>query len=139
MAVDTDQVRARLRADHEETLRAVAECADTVEASWPESVQVDAALISDPLEECLREAETFQTLLELLRTAVTTAGRTVPADPVPAPPYITITSRGPVLRGPTAGGRLVVTIEVFEVRNSPSRPYQRTEEPYRIAIDWMSD
>lgn len=139
MAVDTDPVRARLRANHEEALRAIADCADTVVRSWDEHVTADPRLITDPLEGCLQETETLPELLDMLRSGVSAAGCTLPVDPVPAPPYLMITSLGPVLRGPTAGGRLVITITVFEVRDGSPRTYHRTEEPYRISIDWIPD
>lgn len=54
-------------------------------------------------------------LPELLAAAVDAAGYELPATPVPAPPYVAMTSTGPVLRATVADGRLVVRIDCFEV------------------------
>lgn len=54
-------------------------------------------------------------LPELLAAAVDAAGYTLPATAVPAPPYVAMTSTGPVLRGTVDDGRLVVRIDCFDV------------------------
>ena len=54
-------------------------------------------------------------LTGLLATAVDAAGFALSARPVPAPPYVAMTSTGPVLRATVDAGRLVVRIDCFEV------------------------
>lgn len=125
--------------DHEETHVTVADCADMIVRSWDDCKTAEPHRITEPLEECLRERGIFPSLLAVLRSGISLAGRTLAADPVSAPPYLSITSLGPVLRGPTPDGRLVITITVFEVREGSPRTYHRTEEPYRISIDWIPD
>ena len=59
------------------------------------------------------------TIAEVLAAAVDAAGYTLPATPVPAPPYVVVTSTGPVLRGTVDDGRLLVGIDCFEVVREP--------------------
>jgi hypothetical protein len=47
--------------------------------------------------------------------AAAAAGGQLQAEPVAAPPYVAVTSVGPVLRATLPGGRLVVTVRVFAV------------------------
>ena len=51
----------------------------------------------------------------VLRECVAAAGGQLRAEPVAAPPYVVVTSVGPVLRATLDEGRLVVTLRVFAV------------------------
>ncbi|WP_336344475.1 hypothetical protein [Halalkalicoccus ordinarius] len=46
-----------------------------------------------------------------------------------APPYVTVTSRGPVLRATLSSGRLVVRIVLFDVERDPVRYVRRGGRP----------
>lgn len=137
--VHTDKIAAYLEDNHGGTLSAVSECADATVAQWDGQVTSDPSMITDPLEACIERSGTGPQLLAILQSGVRMAGYSLAADPVPAPPYLTITSLGPVLRGPVPDGRLVISIELFEIRDGTTRTYHRTEEAYRISIDWISD
>ena len=58
----------------------------------------------------------------MLTTAADAVGETVEGSPVPAPPYLSVTSRGPVCRGTLSDGRrLVIELAVFEIERQPRR------------------
>ncbi|PSQ30251.1 hypothetical protein BRD06_02070 [Halobacteriales archaeon QS_9_67_15] len=100
-------------------LDAVAATADAL-ASGDEPF-TDGPALASALEDRLAETEVLDRLPAVLATAVDAAGLTLAADPVAAPPYVTVTSRGPVLRGSTPKGRLVVVLGAFRVERSPRR------------------
>lgn len=117
--------REQLLATHADTIDATLAAADAVAAEWP---RLDdgrpATADSDALVRALRAALDERGLLETypgtLAAAVDAAGYALPATPVPAPPYVVVTSTGPVLRGTVEAGRLVVRIDCFEVVRNPA-------------------
>jgi len=136
--------RERLLDSRANTIDAVLEAADTVAADWPRlddgrPATADREALVDPLRAELDERGVLVGLTDLLASAVCAAGYALPATPVPAPPYVVITSTGPVLRGTVEDGRLVVTIDCFEVVREPvglSAPvgYARTAESLTAAL-----
>ena len=128
-----ERVRRRLRADHAATLDRVWRAADDVTAGWA-SPPTDRAAVVDPLEQRLGE-DTRQELLGLLSTAVEALGETLPADPVPAPPYLVVTSVGPVLRATLSEWRLVVELRAFAVdRDGDRATYRRGDDTLRVRL-----
>jgi hypothetical protein len=111
--------------DHADVLDAVAASADAVAGDWPGARTRDASAVADPLAAELRERGVLAALPELLAAAVDAAGGALQADPVPAPPYVAVTSRGPVLRATLDEGRLVVTLAVFRVTDTGG--YERVD------------
>lgn len=120
-------VRTRLRSSHIDTVAGVLDAADAVAGrgvssggSWlqlkdgrPATTDRDALVPAFRAE--LEERSILETLPELLAAAVDAGGYSVTATPVPAPPYVTIASTGPVLRGTVPDGRFVISIDCFEV------------------------
>ena len=117
--------REQLLATYADTTEATLAAADAVAAEWP---RLDdgrpATADSDALVRVLRgrldERGLLETYPEMLAAAVDAAGYSLPAKPVPAPPYVVVTSTAPVLRGTVDDGRLVVGIDCFEVVRNPS-------------------
>ncbi|MFB6221154.1 MAG: hypothetical protein ABEH90_06910 [Halolamina sp.] len=121
--------REHLLAAHADAIDAVLDAADAVatvdvDATAPTNwFRLDdgrpATTDRDALVPALRaELETRgarDVLPALLSAAVDAAGYDLAATPVPAPPYVTVTSTGPVLRATVADGRLVVRIDCFDV------------------------
>ena len=109
-----DAARERVLAEHREVLEATLDAADAVAA------ESDALSEGRTLRRRLRERLAARDLLAcypaVLGTAVAAAGRDLAADPVPAPPHVVVTSTGPLLRGSTSDGRLLVTVRTFAVR-----------------------
>lgn len=117
--------RDHLLASHTDTITAVLAAADAVAADWRRLDDGRAATPdSDALVRSLRaeldERGVLETLPSTLAAAVDAAGYALPATPVPAPPYVVVTSTGPVLRGTVDEGRLVVGIDCFEVVRAPA-------------------
>ena len=116
-----EEVRRRVLRNHRETLAATIDAGETVAAAWPAETVSDGDAITGPLGALLDERALPPALLDVLATAVAATGGTLQADPVPAPPYFVVTSRGPVVRATlTDGRRLVVELELFGVDRRPT-------------------
>lgn len=119
-------VRRRLLADHQDTLAGVVDAADAVAADH-DGPAADAEGVTGPLSAALERRSLLEPLLAVLATAADAVGTDLPHEPAAAPPYLTVTSRGPVLRATTDAGRLVVVGGVFAVeRSGESVRYVRT-------------
>lgn len=116
--------RAHLLDEAADTIDAVLAAADTVAADWPRLADgrpatADRDALVEELRAALDDAGVLETLPETLAGAVDAAGYALPATPVAAPPYVVLTSTGPVLRGTVDDGRLVARIDCFEVVRRP--------------------
>lgn len=81
--------------------------------SWPVS---DPETIRVPLEQSLRADGLLDPLLGMLETGAGALGETIQGQPVAAPPYLVVTSRGPMCRGTLSNGRrLVIELRLFAV------------------------
>ncbi|EFW93511.1 hypothetical protein ZOD2009_03832 [Haladaptatus paucihalophilus DX253] len=125
--------REFLLADRRETVRTLLQCAKRVAEGWddgstdgPDSTDApdptggrnsttDRDSVVRPLSRELRKTGLLERLPDLLSETVTAAGFSLQARPVPAPPYVAVTSRGPVLRATLPAGRLVVSFRLFDV------------------------
>lgn len=110
----------RLLAGETDTIDDVLAAADAVAAGWQRldddrHATSDREAVVPELRAELAERGLLGELTRVLATAVDGAGYDLAADPVPAPPYVAVTSTGPVLRATVADGRLVVNIDCFEV------------------------
>ncbi|USZ69932.1 hypothetical protein NGM10_16140 (plasmid) [Halorussus salilacus] len=118
---------------HTETVETVLRCADAVAADWDGPATARRA-VAGPLRRELESAGAWTRLPEVLAGAVEAAGFSLPAAPVAAPPYVAVTSRGPVLRATVSAGRLVVLLRAFEVERADSVRYVRGPETPREAV-----
>jgi hypothetical protein len=107
--------RERVLAEHRGTLEATLDAADAA-ATDPAAVS-DGGTLRRRLRARLADRGLTGEYPAVLRTAVEAAGFALAADPVAAPPYVVVASRGPVLRGSTGAGRLVLAIRAFGVRS----------------------
>lgn len=136
--------RDHLLASHADTIAEAFAAADAITTDWrtlddgrPATPDNDALVRS--LRGKLDDCGVLETLPGVLAGAVDAAGYALPATPVPAPPYVVVTSTGPVLRGTVDDGRLVVEIDCFEVVREPaglSTPvaYARTDSSLAAAL-----
>ncbi|WP_263020593.1 hypothetical protein [Natronobiforma cellulositropha] len=120
-------VRRRIRDEHGSVVYGVERCADAVVHAWETPTQTDAAAITDPLRARLESTGVLAALPLVLADLVDSAGCTLPASPVAAPPYVVVTSRGPILRATIDPGRLVVRFDTFDVERDPQPRYRRLE------------
>lgn len=115
--------RRRIRTEHAEFIQRIDRCADRVVSPWDTARTTDRPALTDSLRRELESAGVLEQLPAVLAAAVDETTYDLQADPVPAPPYVVVTSRGPILRATIEPGRLVIRFDVFEV--------VRTEDPGR--------
>ncbi len=118
------QIKSRVLDAHRETITAVCDVGRAVTTSWQGSAVTDASRITESIHQQFEETTLPQRLLETLETAADTTDSQMQGSPVPAPPYLVVTSRGPVCRVTLEDGRRVVLLfELFTVDRRP-RAYQ---------------
>ncbi|WP_058365160.1 hypothetical protein [Haloparvum sedimenti] len=118
--LDPDAARERLLTAHGDLLATTLDCADAVAAGFETTVDGrpatrDSTAIRGPLRAALDRAGALDRFPDALMEAVSVAGGDLTAPPVAAPPYVVVTSTGPVLRATLGGRRLVVRVEAFAV------------------------
>lgn len=122
----TETVRERLLADHGEVLDAVGSCADAVAERWDGDATTDRDAVVPAMRDALAAAGVSERLPDLLLTGADALGAALPASPVPAPPYLVVTATGPVVRATLPDvGRLVVSVDAFEIDRSGDSPRYR--------------
>ncbi|WP_255166979.1 hypothetical protein [Natrononativus amylolyticus] len=124
--------RRHIQSDHVAVLDGIDYCADRVAEPWTDGRVSDRSRVVDSLESWLESTGLLAKLPLVLTDAVEAAGYELAAPPVAAPPYVAITSRGPILRATIDPGRLVVRFEAFDVVREP-RGYRRLDG-VRLAV-----
>ena len=112
-------------------------CADAVAAPWDTARTTDSEAVTDGLRAALEATGTLERLPAVLADAVDATGCELRATPVPAPPYVVVTSRGPMLRATIDPGRLVIRFDVFDVVRDPEpgrSPSYRRRDGVRVTL-----
>ncbi len=104
-----------MQTDHADLVATIDDCADAVAADWTGSRPTDGGAIADALAETLERRGVLETMPSVLADVVDATGHELEANPVAGPPYVVVTSRGPLLRATIDPGRLVVRFDAFEV------------------------
>jgi len=125
--MDATRVRERVLAAHRETLAATHDAADEVAAD--PAALADGATLRRRFRAHLDERGLLARYPAVLETAVDAAGLELAAEPVAAPPYVVVASTGPLCRGSTDGGRLVLAVCVFAVESGSRRYARATTDP----------
>jgi hypothetical protein len=124
------RVREHLREERGDCLSTVDRCADAVAAGWDGPATTDREAVVPPMTAALRRTGVHDEFPAVLADAVAAAGETLRARPVAAPPYVVVTSVGPVLRATLDDARLVVTLAAFGVDRGEGPPrYSRLTDP----------
>lgn len=115
-------VRQRLLSEHADTVTAVIETGRELSAAIEEWPVLDPDQIRLPLERAVQDSGLSAPLLGMLPTGAAALGGELQGTPVPAPPYLVVTSRGVMCRGTLDDGRrLVVELSIFSVETRPRR------------------
>ncbi|MFC6717288.1 hypothetical protein ACFQGT_05645 [Natrialbaceae archaeon GCM10025810] len=107
--------RQRIQNEHAAVLRAIDACADAIAGCWDGDRTTRREEVVDPLRTALESAGVLEDLSSVLASAVEATGHDLSAPPVAAPPYVVVTSCGPILRATIGSGRLVIRFDVFEI------------------------
>lgn len=121
------------------TRTVLAECPETIAAAVAagnDAAGVLGSPCTDPerlrtaIERALEDRSLPESLVETLSVAAGALGTPIRGEPVPAPPYLAVTSRGPVCRATLADGRrLLVRVELFAVERRPREYCFRDPSP----------
>jgi hypothetical protein len=130
--LDPDAASEFVRREWADVVAHVDSCADAVATSWDGTAVDDATAVSAPLEGCLDETGVLEELPNVLAGAVDAAGAELQAPPVAAPPYVVVTSRGPMLRATLDAQRFVVRFDAFRVTEDGH--YERAETTVRATV-----
>lgn len=127
VSTPADRARRHVLNEHHVVVTELDACADAVAGRWAEEWATDRAAVVEPLRTCLESRGLLARLPSVLAAAVDAAGFTLPAPPVAAPPYVVVTSRGPILRATIDPGRLVIRLEAFEISHASPPRYRRCD------------
>jgi hypothetical protein len=117
-------VRRRIADEWRPVVASIGDCADQVAAPWDTARTTEPDHVVVPLRATLEASGVLDQLPRLLVDVVDAAGFELTAPPVPAPPYVVVTSRGPVLRATIDPGRLVIRFDAFEIVRDPVPAYR---------------
>lgn len=120
-----DRVRSRLLTHHRTLLRSIVDSAGDVTAdSGGETT--DRSAVVEALERELTARRVLPRVPAVIEDLASAAGLSLAAPPVAAPPYVTVTGGGLVIRLPTSTQRVVITVRTFWIGRNPPR-YRRFE------------
>lgn len=131
-AVRGSDIASYVERTHGDTVAAVGECAASVCAAWDGTEVDDPRAVKRPLQAVLEHTNTLEELATVLEDVLAQLGHDPPAAIVPSPPYVVVTSTGPVLRTTLPDGRLVISFDVFSV--TAAGTYRR--RPTTVAVSY---
>ena len=137
MSYPVRDARRRLQTEHTPVLEGIEYCADRIAEPWDTSRTTDRDAVTEGLRSALESTGLLERLPLVLADVVEATGYELPAQPVAGPPYVVVTSRGPVLRATIDPGRLVIRFDVFDVvrDTDPDRlPAYRRRNGVRIDV-----
>ncbi|WP_092903672.1 hypothetical protein [Halostagnicola kamekurae] len=119
--------RRRVQREHESIVDGIDYCADAVSESWDDDSVADRRHVVEPMQSALESAGILERLPVVLSDAVEAAGYELPATPVASPPYVVLTSRGPLCRATVEPGRILIRFDAFSVSRTPEPVYRRRD------------
>ncbi|MDY6765035.1 MAG: hypothetical protein SV377_05020 [Halobacteria archaeon] len=126
-------IRGHILDSHRGTVETLIECADEASDEWDGDFVSQRSRVVSPLETRLRDRGSLRDLSIMIEEVADVAELNLQASPVPGPPYVTVTSLGPVLRGTCARGRIIVRFRLFDLRREGENVYVRgSNEPEEV-------
>lgn len=107
-------IEAHIQEAHPGVLDAVAAAAATASSDWPADGVSSGRVVREQFDQALTAHGVRPDLVEVLKGAVGATGQSLQSSPVPAPPYVVVTSLGVCLRATLEDVRLVVELRAFE-------------------------
>lgn len=127
MSYPVREARRRIQNEYAAIVEGIDYCADRVAAPWDTARTTESDRVAESLRRALESTGLLEQLPIVLADAVDATGYELQSQPVPAPPYVVVTSRGPVLRATIDPGRLVIRFDVFEIVRDPGPAYRRLD------------
>lgn len=131
--LETD-IRQYLLEEYPDTIAAALSAADAVAADWPSATTTDRSAVVPAYQDRLDEAGVLARFPALLTGAAQVADLALLARPVAAPPYVNVTSTGPVLRATAETGRLVISLRCFQIERGATITYRRASSDGASAL-----
>lgn len=116
MSLDETEIRGYILENHHTTIESIMNCADRIEGSEP---------VKETLRHELESQNLYEDMLRVLEDVVEHHEIDLKASPVTKPPYIVVTSLGPILRISTSDRRIVLKIRVFNIKGRSEPPKNR--------------
>ena len=116
-----DRIRDRLLNRHRPVLRSIVTAAEAVETHWAGESTEDRVAAVAALERELEHDGVLHLIPGVMYDLASTASLSLAAPPVAAPPYVTVTGVGVVIRLPSETQRLVITVHLFRIDRNPTR------------------
>ena len=110
-----------------ELLYRIETAAERVVNTWSGTSVTDPSAVREPFVDAIDDLDVRPMACTLIGSVTDRFGLEAVASPVPAPPYVVVTTGKIVLRATLADGRLVMELAAFEVRTRPSRVYERRD------------
>lgn len=107
-------VASYVRTQHEPVLSAVEAAGHAASADWPATGVADGARARAALRAEIDARDIGSNLVSLLCGAATVVDEPLDQNPVPAPPYVVVTSSGVLLRATLEACRLLIELRVFQ-------------------------
>ena len=124
MSYPVRDAQRRIQDEHVAILEGIDHCADQIAEPWDTARTTDRNAVTERLRSALEATGLLEQLPLVLADVVAATGYELSATPVPAPPYVVVTSRGPMLRATIDPGRLVIRFDAFDVvrDDDPAHP-----------------
>ena len=123
-------VRRRILRSHRETVVGLIDAGSEVAAAWDGETAGSPGAVRRPLGQVIKRRGLREEWLAAFLAGTDALSAGIRGDPVPAAPYLTVTSRGPICRGTLEDGRrLVARVVLFEVDRRPRRYRFRGPSP----------
>lgn len=121
-----------VREAHPDVVTTLDDIASRIATAWPDTQITEGSQARTIVAAAVESVEIRQHLPVVLESAVGALDAEMAARPVPAPPYVVVTSTGVVLRATTSAGRLVVRFECVEYVDDQYRPLGESRISVRL-------
>ncbi|MFB6254469.1 MAG: hypothetical protein ABEI06_07660 [Halobacteriaceae archaeon] len=127
-------LQSHIRDQYPAILASISDCAETTRQKLDQHPTQEGDQIKTFLQDCLDKKNLLAACSHLLQESLQAQGLELPAQPVPSPPYVVVTSRGVMLRGTFEDQRIVILLQVFTVDPENTSQYRRCDLQIHVAV-----